>query len=187
METYWLSLGVEFSESGRTESTKGDDDDDDCPLGPVSGNVEVDRKTLRLVDWNTNILLRLLAKVVSKRNPKQELSRDGEVVWQLESPTSSTLLDQVAEIITWPSVPFEAQSCHEDDATMTEEVTCQLREYVSSIACMYRDNPFHNFEHASHVAMVRSSSSSSSCPQMASRSRFAITHWNSRLESCCVE
>jgi hypothetical protein len=184
METYWLSLGVEFSEaSGRTESTKGDGDSDDCPIGPMSGNVELDRKTLRLVDWNTNNLLRLLATVVSSRNPKQELSHDGEVVWQLEAPSSSTLLNQVAEVITWPSYPFEAQSCHEVDAMMTEEVTCQLREYVSSIACMYRDNPFHNFEHASHVAMVRSSSTSSSC-QIASRSRFATSYCNSRLGNC---
>jgi hypothetical protein len=185
METYWLSLGGELSTtSGRTESTKGDEDGDDCPSGPMSGNVEADRKTLRLVDWNTNNLLRLLAKVVSSRNPELEMPHDGEVVWKLGSPTSSTLLNEVAEIITWPSFPFEAQNCNEDGAMISEEVTCQLREYVSSIACMYRDNPFHNFEHASHVAMVRSSFSSPSCPKIASRSRFAITYWNSRLESC---
>ena len=29
----------------------------------------------------------------------------------------------------------------------------QLRKYISRIASMYKDNPFHNFRHASHVAM----------------------------------
>jgi hypothetical protein len=29
----------------------------------------------------------------------------------------------------------------------------QLRRYVTKIASLYRDNPFHNFEHASHVTM----------------------------------
>ena len=30
----------------------------------------------------------------------------------------------------------------------------QLKDYVSAIAATYReDNPFHNFEHASHVTM----------------------------------
>jgi hypothetical protein len=29
----------------------------------------------------------------------------------------------------------------------------QLEDYVSAVASMYRDNPFHNFEHASHVVM----------------------------------
>eukprot|EP00934_Nitzschia_sp_Nitz4_P002441 Nitzschia sp. Nitz4//scaffold68_size99682//91398//95434//NITZ4_004577-RA/size99682-snap-gene-0.6-mRNA-1//1//CDS//3329556632//2436//frame0 len=35
-----------------------------------------------------------------------------------------------------------------DDRVMNE-----LRQYVTTIACAYNDNPFHNFEHASHVAM----------------------------------
>jgi hypothetical protein len=29
----------------------------------------------------------------------------------------------------------------------------QLRHYVNTIASLYQDNPFHNFEHASHVTM----------------------------------
>jgi hypothetical protein len=29
----------------------------------------------------------------------------------------------------------------------------QLHNYVATIASLYRDNPFHNFEHASHVTM----------------------------------
>jgi hypothetical protein len=39
----------------------------------------------------------------------------------------------------------------------------QLRDYVSIIATMYRDNPFHNFEHASRVTM-----SSSNCSAVLS-------------------
>jgi hypothetical protein len=33
------------------------------------------------------------------------------------------------------------------------EVLNQLRDYVVTIAAMYRDNPFHNFEYASHVTL----------------------------------
>jgi hypothetical protein len=32
-------------------------------------------------------------------------------------------------------------------------VIAQLSSYVSNIAALYQDNPFHNFEHASHVTM----------------------------------
>lgn len=32
-------------------------------------------------------------------------------------------------------------------------VNTQLNDYVRNIAALYRDNPFHNFEHASHVTM----------------------------------
>jgi hypothetical protein len=33
-----------------------------------------------------------------------------------------------------------------------EEAKSQLRKFLSNVASMYQDNPFHNFEHASHVA-----------------------------------
>jgi len=32
-----------------------------------------------------------------------------------------------------------------------KEATSQLRDYISNVASMYRDNSFHNFEHATHV------------------------------------
>ena len=32
----------------------------------------------------------------------------------------------------------------------------QLRDYVTAMAKTYRENPFHNFEHASHVTMSAS-------------------------------
>jgi class 3 adenylate cyclase len=34
-----------------------------------------------------------------------------------------------------------------------KEVVSQLKSYVTGIATMYQENPFHNFEHASHVTM----------------------------------
>jgi class 3 adenylate cyclase len=37
--------------------------------------------------------------------------------------------------------------------TIDPEAVSQLKSYVTGIAAMYRDNPFHNFEHASHVTM----------------------------------
>ena len=37
--------------------------------------------------------------------------------------------------------------------SLAPEVRVQLRRYVSAIANLYRDVPFHNFEHASHVTM----------------------------------
>jgi len=36
---------------------------------------------------------------------------------------------------------------------LDETVMTQLQNYVTSIALLYRSNPFHNFEHASHVTM----------------------------------
>lgn len=53
--------------------------------------------------------------------------------------------------------PKKASFTTEGDYTkvsISADVISGLREYVATISTMYRDNnPFHNFEHASHVAM----------------------------------
>jgi len=36
---------------------------------------------------------------------------------------------------------------------ISEAFTAELRHYVASVAYTYRNNPFHNFEHACHVTM----------------------------------
>lgn len=61
-----------------------------------------------------------------------------------------TVLDEVKEIIT---LPRKVQKFQQDPnlVPISQNVINQLTEFVSDIAHMYRDNPFHNFEHASHV------------------------------------
>lgn len=39
------------------------------------------------------------------------------------------------------------------EAAIGQSVRAQLEQYVAGVAAMYKDNPFHNFEHASHVTM----------------------------------
>merc|ERR1711977_644731 len=46
------------------------------------------------------------------------------------------------------NVPVNAESI-----VLEDKVVTQLTNLVKSIAGMYNDNPFHNFEHASHVAL----------------------------------
>jgi class 3 adenylate cyclase len=45
------------------------------------------------------------------------------------------------------------QSVESSSNGIEPAVVSQLQSYVTGIANMYRDNPFHNFEHASHVTM----------------------------------
>ena len=40
-----------------------------------------------------------------------------------------------------------------ENITLDEKICNQLQEYVTIIASTYRDNPFHNYEHACHVQM----------------------------------
>lgn len=63
------------------------------------------------------------------------------------------MIDEVQEIITIPTAMFGNVLQDADAYVLPVNVVEQLYDYVSNIAAMYRDNPFHNFEHASHVTM----------------------------------
>ena len=70
------------------------------------------------------------------------------------SPLGKTCLDEVKEVIRLPKFDARTAAIRSSDSNMVTikpVVLEQLREFVFTIACMYKDNPFHNFEHACHV------------------------------------
>jgi hypothetical protein len=71
-------------------------------------------------------------------------------------PEGKTCLDEVTEVIKLPKfdAKLAALENNKKEVEISSEVSSQLREYVSVIASMYHDNPFHNFEHACHVTMA---------------------------------
>jgi 3'5'-cyclic nucleotide phosphodiesterase len=71
--------------------------------------------------------------------------------------SDSTCLDEVKETITIAdytnSTEEELLIDENENNIVSEQTLDDLRCYVKLIATMYRDNPFHNFEHACHVTM----------------------------------
>jgi class 3 adenylate cyclase len=64
--------------------------------------------------------------------------------------------DEYCEVIHLPHFdPYKLARRSSDlmETVLDETIRTQLRDYVTTIACAYNDNPFHNFEHASHVTM----------------------------------
>ena len=93
-------------------------------------------KDQRLVDWNTENLLNLLSKLVS--------SRESNSVRVLPHSRSYRSVGQSSSVVA-----KKVEAVGHINLAVRE----QLRDYVRRIAALYRDNPFHNFEHASHVAL----------------------------------
>jgi hypothetical protein len=62
-------------------------------------------------------------------------------------------LDEVKEIILLPAFDRKAslKERNPDSVIISEPVLEQLKLFVTTIASMYQENPFHNFHHASHV------------------------------------
>jgi len=66
------------------------------------------------------------------------------------------VIDEVSEIIHLPRFTNQTtrvSSLVGDASTLSETVKAQLKNYISRIADKYRNVPFHNLEHASHVTL----------------------------------
>jgi hypothetical protein len=133
-------------------------------------NLESD-KLLRLVDWNVAVLFSLLVQVVatndrsnSKTSPQAARRRRTKLPESFRaasskarttsSSTSRLVIDEMTEIIILPEFHEHRhkRTLVANDALLVS-ARQQLREFVLRIARKYRDVPFHNFEHASHVIM----------------------------------
>lgn len=113
-------------------------------------------RTKRLVEWNVISLVGILKRVVARREMERRTKRGSFMKRKLPPKVvySDNFLEEVKEIIELPEyrAPTMDQSL-ETTVEISKEAEDQLRDYVTTIARMYRDCPFHNFEHASHVAM----------------------------------
>jgi hypothetical protein len=105
-------------------------------------------------------LLRLIKQIVFRRQqgaakkkktaPKMECAPSTAPTW---TATCTNPLDEVVEIIHLPEHKQGVTAPNLNDMELDPVVVGQVREYIVFVAKMYRDNPFHSFEHASHVTM----------------------------------
>ena len=151
MITYWVEPkgAAEYSVCETTDITKcsgfsGFSDD-------LTQSTRLSNRLERLVAWNIDILEQLLKKTVTRRRALQR--RSATAKWS-KTNQKGTVLDEVQEVIKLPE--YDGKYCDTNAASsvvLSPQVRSQLREYVTAIALMYPDNPFHNFQHASHVGM----------------------------------
>jgi hypothetical protein len=57
------------------------------------------------------------------------------------------------KLFVLPEFDYYAEMPDPKTMILDPRVELQLYEYLTAVASMYRKNPFHNFEHASHVTM----------------------------------
>ena len=153
LQTYWLNTRTSTTKTGSVVSMSSASDtipDTDTSDGlPELG--QVDKKSSRLVNWNFKLLLGPLKQIVARRQVLCQGSSGGR--YQLNAAPGAIVLDEFKEIITLPKFDEEAAKNEVDPGSIDvgKEVENELHNYISTIALMYRENPFHNFEHASHV------------------------------------
>mmetsp|Transcript_23757 Transcript_23757/g.56090 ORF Transcript_23757/g.56090 Transcript_23757/m.56090 type:complete len:854 (+) Transcript_23757:377-2938(+) len=108
----------------------------------------------RLVNWNTEVLVRLLKQVAAKR-----LGSGQEVVsWTDDNEPSlpprddgATALDEVNDHIDLPGFTVQRRPVDPAKVELPPEVVDQLKKYILAVSEAYYDNPFHCLQHASQV------------------------------------
>jgi class 3 adenylate cyclase len=167
LQTYWLrnKAPVKATSSQSPGSEAGDPDvQDNSGAPPTAAALKKtaancaqvqDKKIQRLVQWNNELLLQLLKQVVARRHALHGRKTASSALNSMASNigNGSMVVDEVAEIITMPEFEACGTNPATSTATVSEDAMKQLHDYVAVIARLYRDNPFHNFEHASHVTM----------------------------------
>jgi 3'5'-cyclic nucleotide phosphodiesterase/Adenylate and Guanylate cyclase catalytic domain len=174
LRTYWLLLNPKqqssatISNSGNSDDThadsktkNGSQSEDTVATESANEKVTLSTKNQRLVDWNADLLLQLLQKIIAGRNNKRRNHNmntlDETILCEVEEKLSAggSCLQDIAEVIEMPQFNAKASTKEIDPRTIEvgEIVIRQLHDYVSLLASMYRPNPFHCFEHASHVTM----------------------------------
>ncbi|CAB9524999.1 Receptor-type guanylate cyclase gcy [Seminavis robusta] len=173
LKTCWLVIKNDSAMSAISGSTSGTDSSStgtnelqhslEQPAPAIQTSLgasrKLDAKSRRLVDWNTDILLRLLRVIVSHRQTMGIASDAPDEMRMAEDvlvKPGTIAFDELADIISLPGYDSRGDKNKLDveSVKIGESVADQLRDFVASIASLYHsENDFHNWEHATHVTM----------------------------------
>jgi 3'5'-cyclic nucleotide phosphodiesterase/Adenylate and Guanylate cyclase catalytic domain len=115
----------------------------------------------RMIHWNFEILYQSLEKIVRMRcmlrptSSGDDLNKDTCAFPQV-TRCKVSMMHPIQEI---PNVvelcEHEEIDCQKvtEPVELSENIRQQLRDFIWKISTLYRNNPFHNLDHASHVLM----------------------------------
>ena len=96
----------------------------------------------RLIDWNVELLGRLLKQIVARRQQSKDVSRRQlhTELPQYQKKLSNPI-DEVTETIALPQfdVKYVKKNIDPDSIDLGSSVMTQLKSFVTTIACLYHD------------------------------------------------
>jgi hypothetical protein len=162
LNTYWLETTSDSrngssrssdscTDSGRSANDDVEPEDEMVAVGKVATRAstkaapkQLTGKIERLIDWNVDVLIRLLQQIVARRDVTFQ---PFDIEDTAKPKVITNPFDEVKEIIALPEFKETRKLRDPNDVTIPENVVAQLRDYVAEIAMLYNENPFHNFEH----------------------------------------
>jgi 3'5'-cyclic nucleotide phosphodiesterase len=147
VETYWLFPSSKYRPKGQEEESAPDTG---CAHGNIPKRTDSADpiKKERLIAWNSEALLRVIKQIIARRH--DTCAAHEAVVWET---TKDIPFSEVVEVIELPDKVANSLHLDPQSIVIDPKIAGLVYKYVTLLADMYRDNPFHNFEHASHVTM----------------------------------
>ena len=166
LSTFWLEMKAGSAKSTRSTgstSDEGSETEARTAATKLMQSSEDEAKMSRLVSWTTDVLARSLRAIVARRHATSQRPDPEAVLDMLEDrltgrnngKQTGTVIDEVQEVITLPQFDAKAAKRAKDPQSieLDKHVMEQLHDYVRTIAALYHNNPFHSFDHVSHVNM----------------------------------
>jgi hypothetical protein len=159
LQTYWLIKDAAERPGSVSNASSGGAEISTELIKKNQGSDRYHAKLDCLVGWNVERMCKLLKEILSRRlaksdGTKKKLSTVSDGHGNIMKPRTIPL-DEVQDDVVLPE--FDARSFQKQvpvsSIQLDPAVLNQLTDLVTMIGDHYRDNPFHNFEHASHVAM----------------------------------
>lgn len=124
----------------------------------------MDGKDDRTADWLVKIMTPLLRDIIARRADSKvcdiapaEVDHSQCRALENQLHSAEEFLDEVKEIIFLPEFSQSKSITPNDNGEpphVASEVESELRLFVVEVASLYQPNPFHNFDHATHVCLA---------------------------------
>jgi hypothetical protein len=116
-------------------------------------DIAVQEKHRRIAEWTVEVISSTLKALLATRKARKIKPDPEQKMLQLEMDScSSGKQNVIAEVASYIILPEHVNTPDLDEA-VDPEVIEELKNYVQTIASLYNDNSFHNFDHANHVVM----------------------------------
>lgn len=155
IQTYWIlpRSRPNGSNIGDEEIEIPDDGNDimQYALPMVDISTQIHEKQ-RLIDWHVSLLSGHLRRIAANRANSNKRFRRNQKPVEFQPKEGSTAVDEVTEVVALPVANSTKASknggkkVRPQDIELDFAVDSQLRDYVTTIASMYQENFFHNFE-----------------------------------------
>jgi len=142
-----LGLGMREEEAASLSGSSNDSIETMTYQVDLHGFEKVaEQQNCRLIEKNVRIMSKLIQKIILDQDMSRNSSRD-----QTRVPLATAgIVQEVKEIIDFPGFKPKG-SKNSSTNSLPLSVERELLQFVTEVAASYHDNPFHNFEHASHV------------------------------------